>query len=96
MAFSPDGKTLAAAGGGFGSLCQLWDVATGRQIGHGLGSGAGGRVAFSPDGKTLATEDGNGTVWLWDVATGRRIGHGLKTRLRGSIRWRSARTARRW
>ena len=75
VAFSPDGKTLAT--GSFDHTVQLWDVATGRQIGEPLTSrnGPTESMAFSPDGKTLATGSGDGTVRLWDVAAGHQIGH---------------------
>jgi WD40 repeat protein/transcriptional regulator with XRE-family HTH domain len=75
VAFSPDGKTLAAAGDD-GSV-RLWDVATRRMIGGPLRVVANGwvsSVAFSPDGKTLATGNADDNVELWDVATRRMIG----------------------
>jgi WD40 repeat protein len=67
VAFSPDGKTLAA-GSGDGTV-QLWDRATHRQIAT-LTSPTGTvtSVAFSRDGKTLAASRADHTVRLWDVA----------------------------
>jgi hypothetical protein len=64
VAFSPDGRTLAA-GGSKGTL--LWDVRSHPQLGGRLNGrqGAVGGVAFSPDGRTLATAGTSGTVALW-------------------------------
>ena len=79
VAYSPDGKILAA-GSGHGVL-QLWDVATQRQIGAPLGTASRGReidsVAFSPNGKIVATAGQEGIVRLWDVATHQLIGQPL-------------------
>ena len=76
VAFSADGRTVAS--GNFDGSVQLWDVATGRQIGHPLNGHLGPlnsaySVAFSPDGHTLASGNDYGTVLLWDVATRRQI-----------------------
>jgi WD domain, G-beta repeat len=70
VAFSPDGRTLAAGGDGI----SLWDVATGRPLATltARGDQAADSVAFSPDGKTLAGTDGFGDVSLWDLTTGHR------------------------
>jgi RNA polymerase sigma factor (sigma-70 family) len=61
LAFSPDGKMLAAGLG-------LWQVSTGKLIGQ-LPEAQGGilSVAFSPDGKALASGGCDTTVLLWDV-----------------------------
>jgi len=76
LAFSPDGKLLAAAGGSpaqFGEI-KLWDVAGRKELrtirGHRDNIFA---VAFSPDGKMLATCSYDRMIKLWDVATGKEI-----------------------
>ena len=74
MAFSPDGTTLAIAGGaGAGEAC-LWNIAAARctanfPIAH--------SVAFSPNGATVAVTNSDsgtaehGSIRLWNVATGK-------------------------
>ena len=71
VAFSPDGKTLAA--GNATGRTALWNVAASK-LAVTLtdpGSKGVGSVAFSPDGRILAAGDFNGRTYLWDVATGK-------------------------
>ena len=70
VAFSPDGKTIAAGD-------SLWDVPSGRRKailpGH---RGIIHSVAFSPDGNTVATACIDRMVRLFDVVTGTvRLSH---------------------
>jgi WD40 repeat protein len=75
VAFSPDGKTLAASD----ARVKLWDVETATEradFGHEQKSLLGGGhrsciitcMALSPDGQTLVTGGYNGTIMFWDVA----------------------------
>jgi RNA polymerase sigma factor (sigma-70 family) len=79
LAFSPDGKTLAAVSCKDSSFAppksvrpeyvRLWDVATGKLQeleGH---KGGATSVAFSRDGTLLATAGHDGIMILWDTAT---------------------------
>jgi WD40 repeat protein len=67
LAFSPDGRTLATAGGSNG-LVETWDARTGQPEGSFRVSGGLGALAFSSDGRTLAVSTARG-VQLWDLAT---------------------------
>jgi WD40 repeat protein len=71
LAFSPDGRLLAAAGHW---RIMVWDLGTGKEAV--TLSGAGGpylSVAFSPDRKHLAAGHEYSTVGVWDITTGEEI-----------------------
>ncbi|HMC65516.1 MAG TPA: WD40 repeat domain-containing protein, partial [Gemmataceae bacterium] len=77
LAFRPDGKAIASAGG---KDIKIWDLTTGKEIrtleGH---KDAVTSLAFSPDGKQLASASQDTRVALWNVETGKQtsslVGH---------------------
>ena len=83
VAFSPDGKTLAAGYGVVGGVggVVLWDAAARKRLADeplAVKEGDVSSVAFSPDGKTLAAGyggvgGGGGGVVLWDAAARKRL-----------------------
>ena len=82
VAFSPDGKILAASGRH--PLITLWDVdsltagepVSRTLLGHAPDHGIP-QVVFSPDGSQLASSGYDGTARFWDVATGEQVGDEL-------------------
>lgn len=82
VAFSPDGRYLASAGGGMHSRTspvhvfleqgngevKLWDVTTGTELrSYGSQISAATSVAFSPDGRDLACGCTDGGIRVWRV-----------------------------
>ncbi len=79
LAFSYDGKVLAAAGQD--GTVSLWDVADRRRIAilDATPNGATYCVSFSSVGDTVATGGSDGVARLWNAANGRQIGNGIIT-----------------
>ena len=73
LAFSPDGRYLAA--GGFEKRIWLYDGTTGQLVRVLDAPGADMRaVVFSPDGSQLAAAGRAGRIRMWQVADGRLLG----------------------
>jgi WD40 repeat protein len=67
LAFSPDGKYLAASSQ-YGGIVKVWSVELQRQIFELLGHHHYVyTIAFSPNGKYLASGSEDYTVKLWDM-----------------------------
>ena len=72
VAFAPDGKLIASAGGD--GTIKIWDVESGAQLRTLSGHAARvNSVAFSPDGKMIASGSDDHTIRLWDAVTGVQI-----------------------
>jgi WD40 repeat protein len=74
LAYSPDGKRLAAGFDFPENKVRLWDTTTGKLMavmeGH---KNLVNHLAFSPDGTRLASGSLDQTVWLWDGVTGQKV-----------------------
>ena len=68
IAFSPDGRFLAAAGSGL----QVWNTMTGKIVWKTESTTDMTDAAFSPDGRSLAGSTMEGWIGFWDAATGTR------------------------
>ncbi len=70
LAFSPDGQRLASGAGFADTKIDLWETASGRQIGRLEGQrGWTGGVQFLADGKHLLSCSADQSIRLWDLET---------------------------
>jgi WD40 repeat protein/tRNA A-37 threonylcarbamoyl transferase component Bud32 len=101
LAFSPDGRYIAGAGGGpRQGTTLLWDAATGKLLQQFEGViDTVGAIGFSPDGKRLAVSDYSAnpirtTIRVWSTQTGKELfqvaGHVIGRSQRQSNRLLSA------
>ena len=68
IAFTPDGKWIAA--GGWDTSINIWNVADGTLL-LTIKNFSGHAAPFSPNGKSIAGGAGDSNVMIWDAATGR-------------------------
>jgi hypothetical protein len=70
VAFSPDGRWLAAGGGPDKPTVRVWEVSSGRMAGKFVGGHRDWlrRVAWSPDSSKVVSCGGETVAYVWDVA----------------------------
>jgi WD40 repeat protein len=68
LAFSPNRKTLAVAGGN--GPIVLWDVAARRPVDEPLREASAASMAFTSDGRFLVTRSGQGELEWWSTDGG--------------------------
>src|SRR4030095_14529186 len=71
VVFSPDGRTLTAAGFHMDKLVALWDVRSGKRLRTFAGKKEweADATAISPDGRLLASTGTDRQILVWDIAT---------------------------
>lgn len=71
VAFSPDGKLVAAATSEYENSVQIWALDSGKLIHKLQVPEDPWAVSFSPDGKLLASNGNWSSTFLWDMTTGK-------------------------
>ncbi len=71
VTFSPDGRWVAS--GSMDGTVQVWDAATGEEVGRLTHEDEVRSVAFSPDGQWLASASSDGTARVWDAPPGGQV-----------------------
>jgi WD40 repeat protein/Flp pilus assembly protein TadD len=71
MAFSPDGKQIAAVD--VEKKIKVWDALSGKEKLSLKIGGGGSSLAFSPDGKWIAGGGLSGVIQIWNAARGQEI-----------------------
>lgn len=71
VAFSPDGKLVAAAASESGNSVLVWALETGKLLHKFQVREMPWAVSISPDGKLLAANGGWASTLLWDMTTGK-------------------------
>jgi WD40 repeat protein len=72
VAFSPDGKRVAAAGSHPNSPIRIWEVAGGKEVDAISVGGVVRSLAFLPDGERLVSGLEDSTALVWGVASRER------------------------
>src|SRR5215468_6355953 len=68
MAFSPDGRLLAAGSGPMAGPVKLWESTTGRELARLDGHRSWiGTLVFATNGEWLASASGDQTIRIWDI-----------------------------
>ncbi len=70
LAYSPDGKTIAA---GSKRWLRLWDAGSGALIRTFDDAREIGGLGFAPDGKLLGSVSEDGTATIWNISTGAKV-----------------------
>jgi WD40 repeat protein len=75
VAFSPDGKILAAGSAFAETRIRLWDLVEGRELAPLVGHrSCVFDLLFWPDNQKLASASADQTIRLWDLTSGQPIG----------------------